>query len=114
MNILLKLEYIAIFGLSVFLFAMLPYAWWWYPVLLLAPDVGMLGYLINTRVGAITYNTTHWMGLAVTLFVFGYFLWYPVVALAGAIMLGHSAMDRVLGYGLKYSDSFRHTHLGTL
>jgi hypothetical protein len=34
------------------------------------------------------------------------------LALAGVIMLGHSSFDRVLGYGLKYGDSFRHTHLG--
>jgi hypothetical protein len=27
-------------------------------------------------------------------------------------MLGHSSADRILGYGLKYSDSFHHTHLG--
>jgi hypothetical protein len=34
--------------------------------------------------------------------------------LAGLILFGHSSMDRVLGYGLKYSDSFQHTHLGML
>ncbi len=114
MNILLKLEYAALLGLSVFLFAMLPFAWWWYPVLLLVPDIGMLGYLVNPRIGAITYNATHWMVLAVALFIFGYFYGYPLIALAGAIMLGHSSMDRILGYGLKYNDSFKRTHLGML
>lgn len=114
MNMLLKAEYLAVFGLSVFLFAMLPYAWWWYPVLLLVPDVGMLGYLVNTRVGAVTYNLTHWMLLAVALFVFGFLNEYSFIALTGVIMLGHSALDRALGYGLKYPDSFKHTHLGNL
>jgi hypothetical protein len=27
-------------------------------------------------------------------------------------LLGHSSFDRVLGYGLKYDDDFKHTHLG--
>ncbi|MDA1193538.1 MAG: DUF4260 family protein, partial [Candidatus Poribacteria bacterium] len=29
----------------------------------------------------------------------------------GAILIGHSAFDRLLGYGLKYPDAFKHTHL---
>lgn len=36
----------------------------------------------------------------------------PALQLAGLILLGHSSLDRVLGYGLKYADSFKHTHLG--
>jgi hypothetical protein len=28
------------------------------------------------------------------------------------IFLAHSTFDRVAGYGLKYFDSFDHTHLG--
>jgi hypothetical protein len=54
------------------------------------------------------------MLLAVALFVLGIIHNVPLSALAGAIMLGHSAFDRVLGYGLKYPDSFKHTHLGNL
>jgi hypothetical protein len=38
----------------------------------------------------------------------------PVMQLAGVILFGHSSMDRIFGYGLKYSDSFQHTHLGML
>lgn len=114
MNTLLRLEYVGLIGLSILLFSLLPYTWWWYPVLLLAPDIGILGYLVNTRVGAIAYNATHWMLLAVALYALGFFYGIPLVALAGAIMLGHAAMDRVLGFGLKYTDSFKHTHLGML
>jgi hypothetical protein len=36
----------------------------------------------------------------------------PAMQLAGLIMFGHSAFDRLLGYGLKFKDSFNHTHLG--
>jgi hypothetical protein len=30
----------------------------------------------------------------------------------GLIFMAHSCFDRVAGYGLKYFDSFDHTHLG--
>ena len=33
---------------------------------------------------------------------------------AGTILLGHSSLDRVFGYGLKYPDSFKATHLGMI
>jgi hypothetical protein len=113
-NILLKLEYAALFLVSIALFAALPYAWWWYPVLLLVPDVGMIGYLINPRIGAFTYNVTHWLPVGLVLVVIGTHHNLPLLTLAGVILLGHSAMDRMLGFGLKYRDSFKHTHLGTL
>ena len=28
------------------------------------------------------------------------------------ILFGHSSLDRMMGYGLKYFDAFMHTHLG--
>ena len=34
--------------------------------------------------------------------------------IAGIILLAHSAFDRMLGYGLKYSDSFKNSHLGKI
>ena len=30
----------------------------------------------------------------------------------GIIWVGHIGMDRLVGFGLKYPDSFGHTHLG--
>jgi hypothetical protein len=32
----------------------------------------------------------------------------------GVIWIGHIGMDRLLGYGLKYDDNFKNTHLGNL
>ena len=112
MNRFLKLEELGLFLLSIFLFSQLDFAWWVYPVLLLAPDLGMIGYLSGPGVGAATYNLTHHKGLAAVLYGAGILAGIPILALAGVIMLGHSSLDRVLGYGLKYPDSFQHTHLG--
>jgi len=114
MKNLLRLEELLLAVLSIYLFAGLDFEWWWYLVLLLTPDLGMLGYLAGPRLGAISYNLVHHKGVAVLLFVLGSSIEIPMLQLAGLVILGHSGLDRVLGYGLKYSDSFQHTHLGMI
>ncbi|MGA9191800.1 MAG: DUF4260 domain-containing protein [Anaerolineales bacterium] len=112
MKNLLKGENLGLFLLSLLLFSQLHFAWWVYPVLILAPDLGVIGYLRSPRVGSFTYNLTHHKGLASLLYIAGMLYSADGLALAGVIMIGHSSIDRVFGYGLKFSDSFQHTHLG--
>lgn len=112
MKTVLKLEEFGFFLLSIYLFSLLSSPWWLFPLLLLAPDFGAIGYLAGPRVGATTYNLTHHKGLAAILYILGAFLDLPVFQLVGIIMLAHSSLDRVFGYGLKYPDGFQHTHLG--
>lgn len=88
--------------------------WWLWIILFLLPDISMLGYLINTRLGAITYNVFHHKGFGLTILAIGFFSGTLWIEVAGIILFGHSAMDRTMGYGLKYPDSFKHTHLGPL
>ena len=114
MKQLLRLEEAAMFVLSIYLFALTDFAWWWYPVLLLVPDVGMLGYLANPKTGAFFYNLFHHKAVAVTLLAAWWFGASEILLLAGLIHFGHSSMDRIVGYGLKYPDDFKHTHLGWL
>jgi len=111
---LIKLEELLLFVLSIYLFSLLDFAWWWYLVLLLTPDLGALGYLANSRIGAFTYNLTHHKGLGVILYLAGILIGAPSLQMIGLIMLGHSSLDRVFGYGLKYPDSFQHTHIGQI
>ncbi len=114
MNTFLRLEYIAIVALSAFLFSFLSYAWWWYAILFLVPDISMLGYMIDTRVGAWTYNLFHSLASGIIVYLVGAYLNVPFVELAGVVLIGHAGFDRLLGYGLKFQDSFKHTHLGNL
>lgn len=114
MKNILTLEELFMFGITIFLFSRLDFAWWWYPALLFAPDLSMLGYLGGTRVGAFTYNFIHHKALGISIFVFGIISANQVAQLAGLILFGHSSMDRVFGYGLKYPDAFQHTHLGMI
>ena len=114
MKTLIKIEELFLALLALYLFLALGYAWWWFLLLLLAPDLGMIGYLISPNVGAITYNLVHHKGIAALLFIIGGYIQLPWLQAAGLISLGHSSFDRVLGYGLKYPDSFQHTHLGRI
>jgi hypothetical protein len=114
MKNLLRLEELFLGLLAFFLFRPLNIAWWWFALLFLAPDLGMLGYLAGPRVGAFTYNLVHHKALAVAAYVAGAWLGLPWLQFAGLIILAHSSFDRVLGYGLKYPDAFQHTHLGMI
>jgi hypothetical protein len=111
---LLRIEELFLVLLSVFLFSSLNIAWWWFVLLFLAPDLGPLGYLVNPRVGAFTYNLTHHKAIAVTAYEVGAWMGSSSLQFAGLIILAHSSLDRVLGFGLKYPDSFQHTHLGKI
>lgn len=114
MKTILKLEELAQFVLGIYLYSLLPYEWWWFLVLLLTPDIGMIGYAINNKVGAFFYNLFHHKGLAILLYLVGVLLKLDLLMLVGVILFSHSAMDRILGYGLKYNQGFKFTHLGDL
>lgn len=116
MDKILKLEELA--ELAICLVALyyqpLAFRWWTWSVLFLLPDIGMMGYLINTSVGAVSYNLFHHKLIAIVILGAGWYMNAPVLTLSGLLLYGHSSFDRVMGYGLKYFDSFKHTHLGMM
>lgn len=114
MKTLLKLEELAQFAGSIYLFSRLSFAWWWFPALLLLPDISMIGYAINPAVGAVLYNLVHHKALGIFVGLLGLATGNQYLMLAGIILFAHASMDRAFGYGLKYPDSFKHTSLGTL
>ncbi|MBV8251312.1 MAG: DUF4260 domain-containing protein [Chitinophaga sp.] len=87
--------------------------WLWIPLFLL-PDISALGYLAGPRVGAFSYNLFHHRGVALLVAAFGYWLSIPMLLSAGLLLFAHSSFDRMMGYGLKYADDFKHTHLGMI
>jgi hypothetical protein len=114
MRLLLNLEDFAEFLFAIFIFSYLDFAWWWFPALLLLPDLSMIGYVFNTKVGAVLYNFFHHKGLGIAVGIAGSMMFNESLLFAGTILFGHSAMDRCFGYGLKYTDSFKNTHLGAI
>ncbi len=120
MRNLLRLEELAQFLLCLVALIMNSVPWWAYLLLFIGPDVGMMGYLVNPRVGAFTYNLLHHKGIAVLLLIAGMAVEMgnmltnvqSVYITAALVIYGHASMDRILGYGLKFGDNFHHTHLG--
>jgi hypothetical protein len=114
MKTLIRLEEFAMLVLALYLFSLLNYPWWLFAVLFLTPDIGMLGYVVNTKTGAVTYNIFHHKGIAIALYLVGIFLNKPLFMFVGLLLFAHSSFDRIFGYGLKFSDNFKHTHLGLI
>lgn len=85
--------------------------WLLFAVLLLAPDVSMLGYLAGPRVGATMYNLMHSYVLPGALTLAGVLAENGLLVSLALIWFAHSGMDRLLAYGLKYPDAFKHTRL---
>jgi len=86
----------------------------WLVPALLVPDVSMVGYLANSRVGALGYNLVHNWTLALLVAGLGWWLAIDALVLVGALLVAHVGMDRALGYGLKLPTDFRDTHLGRI
>lgn len=114
MNTLIKLEEAALLLLSIYMFSLLDYAWWWFPALLLVPDLSMAGYAFGNKAGAWLYNLFHHRGVAIAIYFIGIYLVNNTVLLAGVILFAHCCMDRMFGYGLKYESGFKFTHLGEI
>jgi len=107
----LRAEGFAAFGLATTGYFVIGGPWWLYFVLLLAPDLAMLGYLGGPRLGATAYNLAHSYIGPVLLAAIGGLTATPAFAVA-LIWCAHIGLDRMLGYGLKYPTAFGHTHLG--
>jgi len=113
-RLLLRLEGAVLLGLAVFAYARWGSSWWLFALLLLAPDVGAVGYVANSRVGALTYDVFHTYAGPGVLLTVGVLSDSTIVLSLGFVWFAHIGMDRALGYGLKYADRFGHTHLGMI
>jgi hypothetical protein len=124
MKLVLKLEELAMWVGCLILLYVSQVDWWWYTLMFLGPDVSMIGYLINNKVGAWSYNLFHHKGIAIVILGIWLIMSLPHVAFVSAdidqliyisiVILGHSSMDRFFGYGLKYENGFKFTHLGEI
>lgn len=110
-RVLLHLEGAAVFATAVFVYFTLGLTWWVFLLFLLAPDLSALGYLLGPRVGSIVYNLAHTLAWPVILGAAGWWLGWAWAIPVALIWLAHIGMDRMIGYGLKYPDSFKRTHL---
>jgi hypothetical protein len=82
-----------------------------FPLFFFAPDVSLVGQLAGKRAGAAIYNLVHHKAAALGAYVLGGLLGVPLLSLAGVLLLGHSSLDRVLGFGLLEAGSPARTEL---
>ncbi len=108
---LLRLEGAAVLALAIALYWHAGGSWLLFALLLLAPDLSMLGYLVGPRLGAACYNLIHSYVLPLLLFAYGWFTDGSPATWLALIWLAHIGMDRSIGYGLKYATAFKDTHL---
>ena len=111
---LLRLEGLAVAAVSMILYARTGAHWWLFVLLWLGPDLSMLGYLRGSCWGARCYNAVHTYTLPAALALSALLLKAPAVLPFALIWANHIGVDRLMGYGLKYSDGFGWTHLGRL
>lgn len=90
------------------------FAWYWIPILFIAFDISMMGYTVNNRIGAITYNIGHSLIGPALLMVFYIATESQPALFITLLWLFHIFIDRALGYGLKHETGFQHTHLGPI
>lgn len=113
-RLLLRAEGLVVLAASVAAYAQFGAGWGWFAALFLLPDVSFLAYLAGPRWGALAYNAAHSYLGAVALLAVGVLAASPMLLTAALVWCAHIGFDRLLGYGLKYSAGFGHTHLGRL
>ncbi len=110
--VILRLEGLAVAAVTAALYAHIGANWWLFAALWLAPDLSMLGYLFGSCRGARIYNAVH-SYVAPAMLGLSALLLHAHGLLPFALIWGnHIGVDRLLGYGLKYADGFKWTHLG--
>jgi uncharacterized protein DUF4260 len=114
MQIFLRLEGLAAVALSAVFYARTGASWWLFAALWLTPDLSMLGYLGGPKLGARIYNAIHSYVTPATLAVTALLLQSPALLPYALIWMNHIGVDRAMGYGLKYPQGFKFTHLGKL
>jgi len=84
-----------------FLYFRLGGTWWLALLLLLAPDLSFLAFVIGARQGVLAYNAVHRPLVPLALLTIGLAVQLQVAVLLALIWIGHIGMDRAAGYGFK-------------
>lgn len=113
-DLLQRLEWAAVLAAAIAGYLYLGGSWLLFVLLILAPDLAMLGYLAGPAVGAVVYNAFHILVWPAILFLVGLYAGNDLAMQVAAIWIAHIAMDRALGYGLKLPSGFTDTHLGKI
>ena len=110
-SLLLRVEGSLLFAVSIICYYETHASWILFAVLLLAPDLSMLGYLANVKIGATIYNAVHTAIGPLLLIAYALLTAHAALLPYGLIWTTHIGFDRMIGAGLKYPTQFKDTHL---
>jgi Domain of unknown function (DUF4260) len=113
-SLLLRAEGGIVFASSLLLYAGIHASWLLFVVLVLAPDLSMLGYTLGVRFGSAFYNLIHTLVVPLVLIALSIFYKQLWLLPYGLVWTAHIGVDRLLGFGLKYPTRFHDTHLQRL
>jgi hypothetical protein len=109
--LLLRIEGSLLFAVSILCYRETHASWILFAALLLVPDVSMVGYLANAKIGATIYNAVHTLAAPLLLLAYAIATQHAALFPYALIWTTHLGVDRMLGYGLKYPTQFKDTHL---
>lgn len=110
-KVILHLEGASVLVLTLYGYMYFQFSWWVFIIFLFTPDLAMLAYVMNQKVGAIVYNVCHTYFVSLLVLFFGLLTNQTLFILIGLIWTAHIGMDRMFGFGLKYPTQFNDTHL---
>ena len=113
-RIFLHLEGLAMLLAALFLYGTLHFGWGTFALFLLAPDLAIIAYAINKRVGQIIYNLVHTTIFPLALAIYSIMNANNVGLQASLIWFAHIGMDHLFGYGFKYPGQFKETHFSRI
>lgn len=87
---------------------------WWLLIGFPIIDICMIGYAFGPKTGAVTYNLAHNAAIPTLLIAIGVLFEIEPLSVIGFVWTFHTAVDRILGYGLKHKHSFKDTHMGKI
>ena len=106
---LIKLDNECIFIITIAVYFKLEFSIWLFLLLLLVPDIFMLGYVINRKIGRYVYNIGHTYITPIIIALLYLYIDERLLLQIALIWLAHISMDRTLGFGLKYSSDTNKT-----
>ena len=111
-NLQLRAEAAALFFFCLHMYSSFYNDWQLFALLFFIPDLFILFYLLNSKAGAQAYNISHFFAWPALLLSSGFLFDQKLMIQLGIIWASHLAFDRMLGWGLKFEDSFFNTSMG--
>ena len=103
-KLLLQAEGAAILIAGAYFYNSLGFAWWIFLLLFLWPDLFMVGFLLNAKIGAMLYNLVHTETLALALTLFSFSTHRAQAMAFSIIWLAHIGFDRAIGFAQSVLD----------